>query len=431
MRFTDKCVAALKPKGHRYEVWEDGRTGFGVRIAPSGRKSWLFMYRFGGKARRMTLGQYPRIGLASARVAFAEAKRRQDHGQDPGALALAEKRSEREASTGRELVSEYLERSAKDLKSYAAIKRILEADVVSVWGSRKANSIKRRDVILLLDSIVDRGAPVMANRTLGWIRRMFNFAISRDIMEANPCFGIEIPSRESKRERVLTDGEIVNLWHGLTRARANDDIRIAAKLILVTAQRPGEVSGAAKSELDLDGQRVWLIPAERSKNGRPHVVPLSPLAVELFRKALAQCAGRGENLFCNISGSNVLSSEALGHTFLRNSKVLGIQRPPWPDDGSFADPSEAMALRRERRRQSFAPHDLRRTAATRMTELGFTRFVVDRLLNHTESGVGSVYDRYEYLREKREALEAWAARLEEIVTGRKADEGKVVPLRPA
>jgi integrase len=429
MRFTDKGILALKPKGDRYEVWEDGRTGFGIRIAPSGRKAWLYMYRFGGKARRMTLGRYPTITLGTARVKFAEAKRRLDLGEDPGALAIAEKRSELAASTVADLVAEYLERSAKSLGSYREVERILRHDVVPAWGNRKAKAIKRRDVIVLLDSIIDRGSPIMANRTFSRIRRMFNFAVSRDIVENNPCLGVEAPSREIKRERILSDDEIVSFWHGLPNVRANDGIRTAAKLILVTAQRPGEVAGASKSELDLDGQRTWTIPAERAKNDRAHVVPLSPLAIELFREALRGCSDAHGLLFKNVRGDRPLSADALGRTLLRNADALGNLRPQWETNGLSL--SEAVALRRKRRRQSYAPHDLRRTAATRMTELGFTRFVVDRALNHTEAGVGGVYDRYEYLKEKRQALEAWAARLGEIISGRKASEGKVVPLMTA
>jgi integrase len=426
MRMTDKGVVALKPKAERYEEWEDGRTGFGVRVAPSGRKSWIFMYRFGGKARRMTLGSHPAVGLAAARVALAEAKRRLDYGEDPGTLALAARASERAASTVADLVEEYLERSARNLRSYKEVRRILEREVVPAWGIRKAKSIKRRDVILLLDSIVDRGAPIMANRTMSRVRRMFNFAVRRDIIEVNPCLGIEAPGREIERERVLSDDEIRSLWHGLPRARTNDATRIVAKLILVTAQRPGEVAGASRVELDLDGQRVWTIPAERAKNGRPHAVPLSPLAIDLFREALVQAAG--ERLFMDRSGTKPLGTDALGRLFMRNAEALGISRPKWDAQVGTA---EAMELRRERRRVAYAPHDLRRTASTRMTELGFTRFIVDRVLNHKEAGVGGVYDRYEYLREKRQALDAWAARLEEIVMGRQTDESKFVPLRPA
>src|SRR5262249_46277931 len=155
------------------------------------------------------------------------------------------------------------------------------------------------------------------------------------------------------------------------------------------------------------------------KNGRTHIVPLSALAIELFREALVQCVGGDERIFRDRDGRSPLTTNSLGRAFMRNATALGISRPLWPADG-LSDASAAKTLRQERRRQAFAPHDLRRTAATRMTELGSTRFIVDRVLNHAEPGVGAVYDRYEYLREKRQALEAWAARLEEIVTGRKA-----------
>jgi integrase len=428
MRFTDKGISALKPKGDRYEVWEGGRSGFGVRVAPSGRKSWIFMYRFGGKARRMTLGAYPAVPLASARVKFAESKRKLEQGEDPGALAKAEKRSEREASTVRQLVSEYLERSAKGLASYREVKRILERDAVPAWGNRKAKAIKRRDVILLLDGIVDRGAPIQANRTLSWVRRMFNFAISRDVdaMEVNPCLGVEAPGKAIERDRTLSDDEIAGLWNGLPSTDINEATRLAIKLLLVTGQRPGEVAGAPVAEFDLE-QKSWTLPPERTKNGRPHVVPLSPMAVELVKMAQKNCASEGW-LFPGRPSDRPMTSHALSVAFLRNEAELGI---PVPVKTPKPDPVALLAARRERRRIAFTPHDLRRTAATRMTELGFTRFVVDRILNHVEPGVGRVYDRYEYLREKRAALEAWGVRLEEIISGKKADDGKVVQLRPA
>ena len=273
MRLTDKGVAALRARADRHEVCEDGRTGFGVRVAPSGRKSWLFMYRFAGKARRMTLGTYPGVGLATARVKFAEAKRKLDHGEDPGSLAKAEKLVDREASTVRQLVDEYLERSAKGLRGYAEIKRILERDVVAAWGSRKARTVKRRDVIVLLDSIVDRGSPIMANRTLNWVHRMFNFAIRREIVDSNPCVGVGPPSKEVERDRVLSDGEVFGLLNGLPEADMSEASRLAIKLLLATAQRPGEVAGALLDEFDLE-QRVWILPATRVKNARLHVVPL-------------------------------------------------------------------------------------------------------------------------------------------------------------
>jgi integrase len=204
------------------------------------------MYRFEGRARRMTLGSIPKVGLGAARVAFAEAKHKLDHGEDPGAIASAEKKAERDASTIRQLVDEYLARSAKGLRSGNEVRRILERNVLPVWGHKKVKAIKRRDVVLLLDPIIDRGAPIQANRVFAWTRRMFAFAISRDIIENNPCTGIEAPSREIERERVLSDGEIVALWHGLESDQVRSAMRIATRLILVTGQRPGEVAGGGR-----------------------------------------------------------------------------------------------------------------------------------------------------------------------------------------
>lgn len=434
MRFTDNGIKALKPKAERYEVWESGRTGFGVRVSPKGRKTWIYMYRFGGKARRLTLGAYPALPLSKARIKVAAAKDALDHGNDPGAAALAEKRAEREAATVSDLIKEYLERSAKEKRSYGEIKRILDREVKPEWGRRKANSIRRRDVILLLDGIVDRGAPVMANRTLNWVRRMFNFGIPRDIVEVNPCVGIEAPGgAEAGRERVLTDQEIRDLWNGLTEADVTEATRLAIKLILVTAQRPGEVAGLVLPELDLDA-KIWTLPAERTKNKRVHVVPLSSQALMLVGEAMdlkkakqkaAKDAGKNETnndlLFPARGAEGSMTSHALSRAFLRNRAVLGIPLPAETE----------KVTRQQLRQMTYAPHDLRRTASTRMTELGFTRFIADRVLNHTEPGIGRVYDRYEYLKEKRAALDAWGRRLDEILAGKKAACDNVVTMRTA
>ncbi|MEE8276758.1 MAG: Arm DNA-binding domain-containing protein, partial [Alphaproteobacteria bacterium] len=146
MRFTDRSTAALKPKGERYEAWEDGRTGFGIRVSLTGRKSWLFMYRFDGRARRMTLGVYPTMRLVTARLKHAEAKKLLSEGIDPGAKAIAARESEREAESVAELVEEYLEKWARPRKRSAAEdERILRKDVLPYWGRRKARDIRRRD----------------------------------------------------------------------------------------------------------------------------------------------------------------------------------------------------------------------------------------------------------------------------------------------
>jgi integrase len=396
MRMTDRGIAALKPKIERYEAWEDGRTGLGVRVSPKGRKSFIYMYRFGGKARRMGLGTCPAISLASARVKHANAKELLAKGTDPGARQTERKRAERDAETVAELIEEYFEKWARPRKRSAAEdERQLRKDVLPVWGKRKAKEITRRDVITLLDGIAERGSPIQANRTLAVIRKMFNFAISRDIVDATPVAMVKAPAKENQRDRVLSADEIRTLWKGLDTAPMSEGVKLVLKLQLATAQRKGEIAGAALSEFDFE-ENVWTIPAERSKNGQAHRVPLSPLALKLIHEA-REHAGSPPTL---LPSPWLFPSPAVDGPITPNSINYAVYRT-----------LPAIGL------VNVTPHDLRRTAASGMTSLGITRLVVSKILNHVETGVTAVYDRHSYDREKKAALEAWAARLEEIVTG--------------
>jgi integrase len=425
MRFTDRSIAALKPKAERYEVWEDGRTGLGVRVSPKSRKSWIYMYRFAGKARRMGLGTYPLVSLASAGVKHARAKELLAEDIDPGARQVERKRAERTAETVADLIDEYLEKWARPRKRSAnEDERILRKDVLPVWGKRKAKDIRRRDVIELLDEIVDRGAPIQANRTLAVIRKMFNFAIGRGILDTTPVAMVKAPSKENQRDRFLSADEIRIFWKGLDKAPMSDGIKLALNLQLVTAQRKGEIIGAALSEFDLD-EAVWTIPAERSKNGQAHRVPLSSLALELIEEArelarkkahdttdedIHDATAEPEWLFPSPRGEGPISAPAINHALYRVLRSDPHGRP-----------EPAIKL------ENMTPHDLRRTAASGMTALGTSRLTVSKILNHTETGVTAVYDRHSYDAEKRRALDAWGARLMEIVEGKPAAQN-VVPL---
>ncbi len=422
MRFTDRSIAALKPKAALYEVWEDGRTGLGVRMSPTGRKSWNFMYRFGGKARRMTLGTYPAVSLASVRVKHANAKELLAKGTDPGALHIEKRRAERQAETVQNLADEYLEKWARPRKRSAGEdERILRKDVLPAWGTRKAKSITRRDVILLLDGIVERGSPIAANRTLAVVRKMFNFAISRDIVNATPVAMVRAPAKENQRDRILSADEIRTFWNGLANAPMSAAHKVVLKFELASAQRKGEIVGAALSEFDFD-ERVWTIPANRVKNGIAHRVPLSPLALELIEEARAVAK---------------LAEIA------RVEKLPGVEprEPEWlfpAGDGPIKPKSVNRALQKameptEKGKdpaiiiKNMTPHDLRRTAASNMAMLGINRLVIGKVLNHAENSVTGVYDRYSYDNEKRHALESWASYLEGILSGKpKAD--NVVPM---
>ncbi len=191
MRFTKPSVEALKKRPERYEVWEDGKTGLGIRVSPSGRKTWVLMYRFEGKARRMTLGTYPKVGIASAHTKAGNAHEALEHGRDPGAENVAQRRDERQAETVDQLIDEYLARHAARKRSGDQDKANLEREIRPEWGKRKAKSITRRDVILLLDKIADRGAPVMRNRMAALLSKMFMFAVHQGIIDASPCVAIQ------------------------------------------------------------------------------------------------------------------------------------------------------------------------------------------------------------------------------------------------
>jgi integrase len=399
-RFTDRFVQSLKPKVARFEVYEGG--GFAIRVSPAGSKTWIWFYRFVGRHRRLTLGEYPAMGLADARVKLADARKSLEHGIDPGEAEVQQNKAERAAETVAELAEAYLEKWARPRKrSHAEDERILRKDVIRTWGRRKAKDISRRDVLALLDVIIDRGSPIAANRTLAVVRRMFGWALTRDIIPASPCVAVKAPARERRRDRVLSADEIAAFWRALDNPELgmSPAIRLALKLQLATAQRKGEVIGAERSEFDLDA-RVWTIPAEKAKNGMPHRVPLSPLALALIDEIEAPTGKRSDPesdgprrwLFPSPRAARAITGPAVDHAMRGNRQALGTG--------------------------DATPHDLRRTAASHMTSIGISRLVVSKILNHAEPGVTAVYDRHSYDAEKRAALIAWGAKLEEIIGSR-------------
>lgn len=395
-KFTERSVGAIKPQNDRIEIWEPGRKGFGVRVYPSGKKSWVFLYRYHGKARRMTLGEFPHLSLAKAHVKHAEAAALLREGIDPGRLDIVAKEVKRQAPTVDELAEEYLEKWARPRKrSWREDQRILTKYVSPAWGWVKAQDVRRRDVIRMLDDLAAR-APVQANRVQSVVRKMFNWAVTRDVLKVSPCHQVKAPAKETRKERVLSAAEIRDFWQGIEAAQMSDSVRRALKLILVTAQRPGEVIGASWSEI---AGGWWTLPGGRTKNKMSHRVPLSPIAVQLFGNA-----GQGA-VFPSpkTSKAQPIHVNALSHA-LRTA--LQAAEPG-------AEPALKMAY--------FTPHDLRRTAASQMTSAGIPRLVVSKILNHAEPGVTAIYDRHSYDRETKQALEAWARRLDKILKDKPAD----------
>jgi integrase len=274
--------------------------------------------------------------------------------------------------------------------SFAEIKRTLERDVKPVLGSRPLKDITRGNVRELLQAIVDRPAPSHANHVLSYLRAMLNWAVSNDLIEANPTAGLKMPAPKIDRDRALEDGEIRLFW--LACDTVGWPFGPLFRLLLLTAQRRDEIAEARWGEFDIDGE-LWTLPRERAKNDKAHFIYLAPKATEILRGL--PTAGGGGFLF----------------TTTGKTPVSGFTRARQKLASAMNDLGGAEV-------EPFTLHDLRRTAATGMAGLGVPPHVVDRILNHTSGtirGVARVYNRHEYLAERQAALLAWSRHIEALI----------------
>ena len=391
LKFTDRNVAAIRPPDvGRLEYRDTTVPGLWLRVSDHGRKSWGITYRLNGRQRRLTLSTYPMLSLADARDQARKALREVGVGNDPA----EEKQQLRKGATFALVAEQYMrEHAIPNKKSWRGDRGALDRDLLPTFGNRKASEIKRGEIITMLQSIKDRGAPISANRTLEIIRKVYNWALDREIVEFNPCAGIKKLSKERPRDRVLSNNEIADLWATLDE----EPLRIAAryKLMLLTAQRGGEVRQMRWQDIDLD-EGWWTIPSEFSKNSLSHRVPLSDAVIRLLRQ---------------------LQADKADETWVFPSPRA---------EGPIRSNTKANARLRRKSGVEFRPHDLRRTAATKMaSDLEVGRLTIAKILNHVDTGVTAIYDRHSYDREKRDAIHAWARQLE-IITG---DAGNVVQLQ--
>jgi integrase len=392
---TTTSVQSLKPPAQgQIDVWDKRSPGFGIRVSMGGTKTWIAMYRKDGHKRRLVLGRFPGMSLADARTAAKRYLGDVAKGLDP-ATAKAEAKAEMNFAQLAEL---YIERHAiikKRPRSVAEDKHMLALDLLPCWKDRKISTIRRQDIIAVLDGIVARGAPVQANRVQSLISKILNFAVGRGLLEVNPAHRIPRSAPEHSRDRVLSDHELRSLWIALGAEPAK--VATVFKLLMLTAARRSEVLGMGWSELDLDGG-WWTIPAQRSKNGLAHRVPLVPSAVTLLRR-LQEGSRDAEYVF-------------------RGGK-LGTP---------VANPQKWLSrLRRRAALDDFRLHDIRRSVASNLTGLGISRLTVSKLLNHVETGITAVYDRHSYDQEKRAALMKWERHLIGIIDGQLRD-AKVVAI---
>jgi integrase len=375
---TARTLDALKPKAKRYEVHDLHCPGLSVRVSARGQKVFSVKFRYGLKQKRQKLGVYPRITLATAREKAIDVLRQVDEGIDPT-------KRRRSADTKVEAVcGEFIRVHAQARnKSWREAERILQRELIATFGQRDIRDIKRWDVLELMDGAIARGSGYQANRIHSNIRKLFNWCIERGIVETSPIVGLKAPTKEYSRDRVLDDDEIVRLL----RACRNDvyPFRQFVPMLLATAQRRGELAEMRWSEIDLEN-KIWVIPADRSKNGKPHVVPLSAYALEILSEV-------PRFLDCDFVFTTTHKSPVSGFSKMLRRLSEGSQTTDW------------------------RLHDLRRTAASGMARASVFPHVVEKVLNHisgTISGVAAVYNRYGYDAEKRDALEGWGRVLGEL-----------------
>jgi integrase len=390
-----KNIQKLEPlNGIQTDWWDEEADGLVLRVAASGSRSWCVLYRIGRRFRRFTLGKYPTVGLADARTRARKALYEVSLGQDP-----AQQKSEsRDAITFGQLGAEYLEKYAKPKKRSAPEDERILNKYLHVLSPIRAKDIKRPQIREILEDLA-KNTPYQANKTLAVVRKVFNWAISRDYLEVNPCHLLAPPGEEKERDRVLSEEELKSIWTALDR----EDPWIAGvfRLLLLTAQRSGEVRSMRWDEISKEGEDMWWwkIPAERAKNGMAHRVPLSAPALRIL-----------ETLRKEAQESNSERRKSSPWVFLSARGTTECVSDIHKASGRIRVNSKV---------EDFRPHDLRRTVASLMTGSGISRLVVSKILNHVESGVTKVYDRYGYDSEKREALDAWCRKLMVIVSGLK------------
>jgi hypothetical protein len=247
---TVKQIEALKIPVRRVEIPDGITVGLYLVMQPTGRKSWAVRFRMGGKSKKHTLGAYPQINLSAARELARTALAAVAEGRDPSGK-IAERESPAVSITVSRAVDDFLKRyvNANNRSSTGKeTSRLLTKELLAPFGDRDLMSVTRRDVADRLDSIVDRGAQIGANRTLAAMRRFFNWCVERDYLDASPCARIKAPAVERTRERVLSDWEIALIWEA--SGRIGWPFGHFIKLLILTAQRRSEVAGMRRLELD-------------------------------------------------------------------------------------------------------------------------------------------------------------------------------------
>jgi integrase len=371
--FTDAAVKRLKPpKTGQVDIFDKGYPGLALRLSYGGNRSWVYFYRISGRLRRMTLGTYPGLSLADAREAWRNARNDAQSGREP-----TRPRDPTDIdSTFERALENWLKRDQSANRTKDAIKRLIDKDATPAWRHRHIADIGRSDVLDVIDKVVDRGAPITARRLHAHLHRFFTWHTGRGKISLNPMAHMPKPGAETRRDRVLSDRELVAVWKAA--GELGWPFGDAIRLLILTGARREEIGGLNWAEIDSDTIKLA---GERTKNGEPHTIPLALPATTVLQHV-----------------PRIANSERV---FTTNGKtsVSG-----WSRAKRNADELSKV--------KDWRIHDLRRTVATGLQKLGVNLQTIEAVLGHTSgsrSGVVGVYQRHSFDAEKRAALEAWAA----------------------
>ena len=384
IRLTKSAIDALPTPKSDTVYWDAGFPGFGVKVTPKGRKVFIVLYRTAGagsKLRKYTVGPYGHVTLHQARVAAQKVFAAKLEGRD---LAAEKRESKRRVVADRveDLLENFIAQYLIQNRSAGEIARLLRREMGMAWNGKSIHEISKRDVVEVISAIEQRGAPIAANKTLKSIKTFLRWCVGRAVIDQSPAEGVPLPAKEVARDRVLDDQELAQVI--LAARKMGGPYGGIVELLALTGQRRGEVAGLTWQELNLE-QRLWTIPKSRTKNAKAHVVHLSEQSMAALRRA-------------DQRGSLVFS-------------LLGTK--PFQEFSRAKSLLDQLSGVREWRL-----HDLRRTSVSGMARLGVAPHVADKILNHqsgTISGVAAVYQRHEFLAERRAALDLWGAHIGQLL----------------
>ncbi len=385
-------IKALKPEDRRYLV-ADGASLY-LEIHPTGRKSWRVRYRLNGKPAKINLGRYPKISPAQARKDRDKIIEAVRAGMSPAEARRREKLIALKGVTVREFGERYMREIVKDVrKNPDDVRRYLERDLYPELADKPLSSIKVDDLRQLVFARKDAGHKQAALALRDLLKRLWDYAVVRGVVDANPVLAIprKYIARANPRCRALSAAEVGQYMNRVDGSRLRLGVRCALKLILLTLTRKSELLLARWDHIDLK-KGEWIIPPEHTKNKKTHLVFLSAFAQKILHELAADCPPYGRPR--------------------PNQFVI-------PALWSRTQPMSESTLNRALDRIShgmahFTVHDLRRTAATLLSEDEYHADVIEKALNHTIKGVRGVYNRAQYSEQRRTMLQNWADKIEDL-----------------